>query len=107
MNPPPPMFPAVGCVTARAKPVAIAASTALPPASRIRAPTSLASVFADTTIPCRARTTLVSGATPVRGAPCPHAASRAAVPTRRRLDHRVEVLARTSLHLLRVVLGKP
>src|SRR5690606_28389401 len=45
--------------------------------------------------------------TPVRGAPCPHAASTAAVPTRRRLDHRVEVSTRTSLHPLRVVLGKP
>ena len=31
MNPPPPRLPADGCTTARARPVAIAASTALPP----------------------------------------------------------------------------
>ena len=38
MKPPPPMLPAAGCVTASANPVAIAASTALPPARSTSAP---------------------------------------------------------------------
>ena len=42
MNPPPPILPACGCVTASAKPTATAASTALPPAFRISTPTRVA-----------------------------------------------------------------
>ncbi len=42
MNPPPPRLPARGSVTARAKPTATAASTALPPRSRISTPTRVA-----------------------------------------------------------------
>ena len=38
MKPPPPRLPAAGCTTARAKPVATAASTALPPCSRMLTP---------------------------------------------------------------------
>src|SRR4051794_74356 len=52
MNPPPPMLPAVGCVTPRAKPTATAASTALPPFFRISTPTSLAAPSALLTAPC-------------------------------------------------------
>src|SRR3954471_9213132 len=51
MKPPPPMFPALGCVTASAKAVATAASTALPPFLRMAAPTSEAIEVVDTTIP--------------------------------------------------------
>ena len=50
MNPPPPMLPAAGKVTVSAKPVATAASTALPPARMISAPTRLASSLLLTTI---------------------------------------------------------
>ena len=39
MNPPPPIFPALGKTTAKAKATAIDASYALPPSSRIWAPT--------------------------------------------------------------------
>ena len=42
MNPPPPMLPAAGYVTDRAKPVAMAASTALPPAASTSRPAWLA-----------------------------------------------------------------
>src|SRR6478736_5314122 len=42
MKPPPPIFPAKGYVTANAKPVATAASTALPPCSMMSRPTRLA-----------------------------------------------------------------
>ena len=55
-NPPPPMLPAVGCVTASAKAVAMAASTALPPRRRMSAPISDARPLADTTMPFVART---------------------------------------------------
>src|SRR5687767_12467954 len=51
MNPPPPMLPAVGCVTASANAVATAASTALPPRCRMSAPTSDAIADVDTTSP--------------------------------------------------------
>ncbi len=51
MNPPPPMLPAEGCVTASANPVAMAASTALPPARSTARPTWLARRSTDTTIP--------------------------------------------------------
>ena len=45
------MFPADGCVTARAKPVATAASTALPPFLRISRPTSEEIGSTETTSP--------------------------------------------------------
>src|SRR5688500_13492708 len=51
MNPPPPMLPAVGCVTASANAVATAASTAFPPRCRMLAPTSEAMADVDTTRP--------------------------------------------------------
>src|SRR6185503_7964616 len=51
MKPPPPMFPALGCVTASANAVATAASTALPPFARIAAPTSDAGAETETTSP--------------------------------------------------------
>src|SRR3982751_6413181 len=51
MKPPPPMLPALGCVTASAKAVATAASMALPPFLRIAAPTSEAGEEVETTIP--------------------------------------------------------
>src|SRR5688500_11685287 len=51
MKPPPPRLPAEGCVTASAKPTAIAASTALPPLFKIFRPTSLALASADATAP--------------------------------------------------------
>src|SRR5262249_35717950 len=54
MNPPPPMLPALEYVTARAKPVATAASIALPPACRISRPASLAYRDMPTTIACSA-----------------------------------------------------
>ena len=57
MNPPPPMFPAAGYVTASAKPVAIAASTALPPFASTSRPASLAMLLAETTMPCDAVST--------------------------------------------------
>src|SRR5688572_11456156 len=51
MNPPPPILPALGCVTASAKAVATAASTAFPPFARIAAPTSEAGAETETTMP--------------------------------------------------------
>src|SRR6185295_14858427 len=51
------MLPATGWVTARAKAVATAASTAFPPSWSAREPTSEASAFCETTMPRRARTT--------------------------------------------------
>ena len=42
INPPPARFPALGRVTAKANPVATAASTALPPKAKISAPIRLA-----------------------------------------------------------------
>src|SRR5580700_303396 len=56
MNPPPPRFPAEGWVTANAKPTAIAASTALPPACSTATPASVACVSRVTTIAWRACT---------------------------------------------------
>src|SRR6266581_9670015 len=53
MNPPPPMFPASGQVTASAKAVATAASTAFPPRIITSRPTRDASIDTDTTAPCR------------------------------------------------------
>src|SRR5580704_10637022 len=56
MNPPPPIFPAAGCTTASANPVATAASTALPPACMISTPARDASSCTLTTIECWACT---------------------------------------------------
>ena len=53
MKPPPPMLPAVGQVTAMAKAVAIAASTALPPSFMIATPTSEAIAEELATTPVR------------------------------------------------------
>ncbi len=50
------MLPAAGWTTARAKAVATAASTALPPAISTSIPTCEAIAFCDTTMPLRART---------------------------------------------------
>src|SRR3954470_22600270 len=55
MKPPPPMLPAVGCVTASAKAVATAASTAVPPAAIASAPMRDAIAFCDATMPFCAR----------------------------------------------------
>src|SRR5579862_2079877 len=63
MNPPPPMLPALGYVTASANPVATAASTALPPAFMISTPASLAYFDMLTTIACSAS---VAGAPTVK-----------------------------------------
>src|SRR5580765_7875991 len=60
MKPPPPMLPAPGYVTASAKAVATAASTALPPRRRIDAPTSDAMAELETTRPVVDLTTPVS-----------------------------------------------
>src|SRR5215471_1488021 len=54
MKPPPPMLPAKGNVTASAKPVATAASTALPPRAMMSRPTRLAMESLLTTIACGA-----------------------------------------------------
>src|SRR2546426_3753674 len=56
MKPPPPMLPAVGCVTASAKAVATAASMAVPPSCSTTAPILEAVSSCATTIPCFART---------------------------------------------------
>src|SRR6516164_689177 len=51
MKPPPPMLPALGCVTASANAVATAASTASPPLARTAAPASHAGDEVHTTSP--------------------------------------------------------
>src|SRR5829696_1590967 len=51
MNPPPPMLPALGSVTASANAVATAASTALPPLASTAAPASHAGADVQTTSP--------------------------------------------------------
>src|SRR5580765_5098936 len=51
MKPPPPMLPALGCTTAKAKAVATAASTAVPPAAITSAPMRDAISFDEETIP--------------------------------------------------------
>src|SRR5438552_6874898 len=51
MNPPPPMLPALGWVTASANAVATAASTALPPRASTAAPASHAGADVQTTRP--------------------------------------------------------
>src|SRR5258708_37122729 len=63
MNPPPPRFPAGGCTTASANPVATAASTALPPACIISTPAREANSCTLTTIPCCAWIGSVEAAT--------------------------------------------
>ena len=60
MKPPPPRFPASGFTTASARPVATAASTALPPAARMSTPTRDAYSSVVATIPPRAVTGGVS-----------------------------------------------
>src|SRR5262245_6017914 len=55
MKPPPPMFPAVGWVTASANAVATAASTAVPPSASASRPIVAAIVLWQATIPSRAR----------------------------------------------------
>src|SRR5579864_1700530 len=62
MKPPPPMLRAGGCTTARANPVATAASTALPPACIMSTPTSEAKACTLTTMACCARTGWVEAA---------------------------------------------
>src|SRR5262249_7514275 len=56
INPPPPILPALGCVTASANPTATAASTALPPPLRTFSPIAVACFSRETTMPCLART---------------------------------------------------
>src|SRR4051812_23278450 len=51
MKPPPPMLPALGRVTASAKAVATAASTAFPPLDSTAAPASQAGLEVHTTMP--------------------------------------------------------
>ena len=51
MNPPPPRLPASGFTTASARPVATAASTALPPPARMSTPTCDAYSSVEATIP--------------------------------------------------------
>jgi hypothetical protein len=80
MNPPPPMLPASGCTTARVKPTATAASTALPPCRSTSRPTSLAMPLPETTMACAPSVTCArpvkdqSAATPVVGPGVPDAA---------------------------------
>ena len=52
MKPPPPRLPACGCTTASAKPVATAASIALPPSFMISTPASEANALLLATMPC-------------------------------------------------------
>src|SRR3954447_21875720 len=66
MNPPPPMLPALGWVTASAKAVATAASTAVPPLARTPAPASHAGADVHTTRPSLDETPW-SGAASVHG----------------------------------------
>src|SRR5438105_11048926 len=56
INPPPPMLPAAGSTTAKAKAVATAASIALPPFCRISTPARDASSSSVATMPCAPRT---------------------------------------------------
>src|SRR5687767_4651930 len=56
MNPPPPMFPAAGFVTASANAVATAASTAFPPCASTPAPASHDQYDVQTTVPSLATT---------------------------------------------------
>ena len=51
MKPPPPMLPAVGCVTASANAVATTASIAVPPSLMTSAPTRDAISLCDATMP--------------------------------------------------------
>ena len=54
MKPPPPRLPALGSLTARARPIATAASTALPPSRNTSTPIFVACRSAVTTIALRA-----------------------------------------------------
>src|SRR5262249_39748023 len=60
-KPPPPMLPAKGYVTASAKPVATAASTALPPRAMMSRPTRLAMESLLATIACGANDACAPG----------------------------------------------
>ena len=86
MNPPPPMLPAPGYVTASANPTHTAASTALPPRFRMSMPARDANASADETIPCRPRAG--SREAPCAGTRVPHAEARhtAAMQARRTTD---------------------
>src|ERR1043166_6305172 len=81
MNPPPPMFPAAGGVTASADAVATAATTALPPLRRTAAPTSEAIPSTETTSPVLEST---GGGTALRGWAAAGAANRTAARPKRR-----------------------
>src|SRR5687768_123780 len=72
MKPPPPMLPALGCVTLSARPTATAASTALPPFFRMEIPTAVACFSALVTAPPRPVATsvpAVAGAAPTSSGP--------------------------------------
>src|SRR4051812_48829266 len=99
MKPPPPRLPALGWVTASAKAVATAASTAFPPRARTDAPTSEASPETETTTPRRDATTPVSRAWVADG--CAAAADEIATTYRRvasdALEKRCEIIWRAGL----------
>ena len=85
MKPPPPMLPALGCVTASANAVATAASTAFPPFARTDAPASDAIAEVLITMPAF-ETTGASGC-------CAMTARRRQTARRRRRQHGDDALA--------------
>src|SRR5665647_2798429 len=92
MKPPPPMFPALGYVTASAKPVATAASTAFPPAFMISTPASLAYFDMLPAIACSAD----GGAGPAAaGLGCWRQPTRGTAPNAARERAEVEICVRT------------
>src|SRR5215471_20486430 len=95
MKPPPPMFPAAGSTTASAKAVATAASTALPPFSRISTPAREASSSSVVTIPCAARTGSAGQAFSVKARSLYGAAFCASAPA-----HQPSQTAEPSSHLI-------
>src|SRR5678816_3110646 len=91
MNPPPPILPAAGHTTASARPVATAASIALPPRLRMLTPTCDAISLTETTIPCRARTGGRDAANEgITSASASTAATRRLLFTKTALDKRIE-----------------
>src|SRR4051812_9964726 len=84
MKPPPPMLPAVGCVTARAKAVATAASTAGPPSFNTSLPIWDAMTLAEITMLLRARTGVELADGSATKTTTTHAASRSSWPRPRR-----------------------
>src|SRR5438067_4810243 len=84
MKPPPPILPALGCVTASANAVATAASTADPPLARTAAPASHAGLDVQTTRPSFEGTASSGAATSASGAGT--SASTRARAGNRRLD---------------------